>query len=404
MSTSTCKPRIGLALAGGGPLGAFYEIGALCALEDSIEGLDLTQCNSFIGVSAGAVLAANIANDMSSRQLCAAFVQNSAEPPDSLDSKMLLRPAWDEYRLRLSKLPGLLLQAGWQTLVLRRPWIRSLHALGRVIPSGFFSGDAVAARLHDVFSAPGRTDDFRKLKGRLVVVATDLDTGEAIPFGMPGWDHIPISRAVQASGALPGLYPPVQLEGRYFADGALKRTMHASVLLEEGLDLLLCLNPMVPFVSAHARGMGKVPADKVAGSYVHRLVDGGLLWVLSQSVRAMIHSRMQLGFKAYARSYPETDILLFEPEPNDAEVFFSNTLGYSRRRHIAEHAYQATRKQLRQRTSTLQRQLQKHGLRLRSERLQDTERYLLEVQTQGRLARSMSLLDRSLRQLEAQAL
>ena len=35
-------PRIGLALAGGGPIGAIYEIGALCALEDTIDGLDFT--------------------------------------------------------------------------------------------------------------------------------------------------------------------------------------------------------------------------------------------------------------------------------------------------------------------------------------------------------------------------
>ena len=36
-------PRIGLALAGGGPLGAIYEIGALCALDEALAGLDLTQ-------------------------------------------------------------------------------------------------------------------------------------------------------------------------------------------------------------------------------------------------------------------------------------------------------------------------------------------------------------------------
>ena len=33
-------PRIGLALAGGGPLGAIYEIGALCALQDALPGVD----------------------------------------------------------------------------------------------------------------------------------------------------------------------------------------------------------------------------------------------------------------------------------------------------------------------------------------------------------------------------
>jgi predicted acylesterase/phospholipase RssA len=35
-------PRIALALAGGGPLGAIHEIGALCALQESLQGLDLT--------------------------------------------------------------------------------------------------------------------------------------------------------------------------------------------------------------------------------------------------------------------------------------------------------------------------------------------------------------------------
>ena len=38
-------PRIALALAGGGPLGAIYEIGALCALEQSLTGLDLNLNN-----------------------------------------------------------------------------------------------------------------------------------------------------------------------------------------------------------------------------------------------------------------------------------------------------------------------------------------------------------------------
>ena len=35
------KPKIALAMAGGGPLGAMYEIGVLMALDDSLDGLDL---------------------------------------------------------------------------------------------------------------------------------------------------------------------------------------------------------------------------------------------------------------------------------------------------------------------------------------------------------------------------
>ena len=47
----TKPPRIGLALAGGGPLGAIYEIGALCALDEVLDGLDFTQLNGYVGVS-----------------------------------------------------------------------------------------------------------------------------------------------------------------------------------------------------------------------------------------------------------------------------------------------------------------------------------------------------------------
>jgi predicted acylesterase/phospholipase RssA len=86
----------------------------------------------------------------------------------------------------------------------------------------------------------------------LVLVATDLDSGATAPFGQPGWDHVPISQAVAASAALPGLFPPVPIDGRWYVDGALKKTLHARVLLDMGLDLVLCLNPLVPFASPAA--------------------------------------------------------------------------------------------------------------------------------------------------------
>ena len=44
------KSRIGLALAGGGPLGAIYEIGALCALDESLEGLSFTELHHYVEI------------------------------------------------------------------------------------------------------------------------------------------------------------------------------------------------------------------------------------------------------------------------------------------------------------------------------------------------------------------
>ena len=48
--------RFGLALAGGGPLGAFYEIGCLHAIEESLDGFGLTELEMYVGVSSGAMV------------------------------------------------------------------------------------------------------------------------------------------------------------------------------------------------------------------------------------------------------------------------------------------------------------------------------------------------------------
>lgn len=388
-------PRIGLALAGGGPLGAIYEIGALCALEEAIAGLDCTDCESYIGVSAGGFIAAGLVNGLSPRALCAAFIENSAHSPDSFDPAELLQPAWGEYRARLKLLPGLLLRASWAAFVQGRSVLGSFERLGAALPTGFLSGERMAKQMQMLFSRAGRSNDFRQLKKRLVLVATDLDSGEATPFGLPGWDHIPISQAVQASAALPGLFPPVTIEGRHYVDGALKKTLHASVLLQEGLDLLICLNPLVPYESD--------PADSKRSerARIPKLVAGGLPLVLSQTFRSLIHSRLELGFKRYEHTHPDTDILLFEPDHRDAEMFLANTFSYSQRHHLAEHAYQSTREALRQRAAELAPQLARHGLQLNTEVLNDPSLRLLGEPGERRMAASLRGLRRTLRTLEA---
>src|SRR3546814_17354628 len=81
----------------------------------------------------------------------------------------------------------------------------------------------------DLFTRRGRSNDFRELDAKLFVVAVELDSGEPVLLGGEGWDDVPISRAVQASAALPGLYPPVEVRGRNLVDGALRRPMNDSV-------------------------------------------------------------------------------------------------------------------------------------------------------------------------------
>ncbi|KPF50235.1 patatin [beta proteobacterium AAP121] len=377
------RPRIGLALAGGGPLGAIYEIGALCALAEALPGVDFTALDGYVGVSAGSFIAAGLANGLTPRQLCTSFVENEGPATDLIRPGLFFRPAWQEYVQRVLAAPRLAGQAAWDVAVRGRTLLAAAERLGRVLPAGMFSNAALQAQLAQVFSAPGRSNDFRQLQRergrRLVLVATDLDSGEAAPFGLPGWDHVPISQAVAASAALPGLFPPEPINGRWYVDGALKKTLHARVLLDEGLDLLLCLNPLVPF-DARGATSREAPRHRVLGGASERipqLVAGGLPLVLSQTFRSLIHSRLELGMKGYEASHPDTDILLFEPDHADPEMFLANTFGYSQRRVLAEHAYQHTRADLRSRRSQLRTTLAAHGLRMDEAVLDDAQRRLL---------------------------
>lgn len=370
-------PKIALALSGGGPLGAIYEIGALCALQDSLKGIDFTRLQHYVGVSAGGFIAAGLANGISPRELCSSFIENDNEPSETFDPSWLLALAYGEFARRAISLPGLYFSAFWHLTVGHNSFLHALERLGPSLPSGIFSNERIHVELSRLFSRGTRTNDFRQLKTQLTLVATNLDSGEAVPFGRPGWDHVPISKAVQASAALPGLFPPVEIDDSYYVDGALKKTMHASVALDEGMDLLLCLNPLVPFDST-APQVAKVMRRGLSAEHHHipRIVDGGLPAVLSQTFRSIIHSRMALGMKHYALAYPNTDIILIEPDHRDPELYLANTFSYSQRRHLAEHAYQQTRQLLRSHKTGLSEKLWRHGITLHHEALDDPKRHL----------------------------
>jgi len=371
------KPRIALALAGGGPLGAIYEIGALCALEQSLIGLELNRLDHYVGVSAGGFIAAGLANGMTARELCASFIENDPHSSNIFDPAWLMKPASDEFVRRGIMWPGLLAGALWRLTVGRKSWTQVLEHLGAGLPTGVFSNRDIDTQLTSLFSSGRFTNDFRKLKTRLTLVATNLDTGDAAPFGSPGWDHVPISKAVQASSALPGLYPPVEIDDQYYVDGALKKTLHASIAMDQGVDLMLCLNPLVPFDSSAPQNP-KVMQRGLAPERrrIPRIVEGGLPAVLSQTFRSMIHSRMALGMKHYERAYPDTDILLIEPDHRDPEMYLANTFSYRQRRHIAEHAFQQTRQMLRSRKTGLSAKLARHGITLNHAALDDPKAHL----------------------------
>lgn len=391
-SQASSRRPIGLALAGGAAGGAIWEIGALRALDEAIVGLDMNELEVYVGVSAGAFLAACLANGLSTAQMCRAITK--PEPGEHpFVPEMFFQPAVGEIGRRVLRMPGLLAGAFSGYLSRRERRLRdALTVLGRSLPVAIFQNEPIRDYIERIFSIKGRTDDFRQLGRTLRIVATDLESGQAARFGEPGLDHVPISRAVQASAALPGLYPPVEIDGRLFVDGVLLKTMHASAALDQGAELVLCVNPIVP-VDARK---GIQQNELTPGLIVER----GLPAVLAQTMRTLVHSRMHLGVKAYESRYPGADVVLIEPRRDDYESFFSNIFTFTSRRAVCERAYQAVRRDLLSRKDSLEPILAEHGLHLDVAGLEDPERRLWPSIHEPALAVQEATADRVMSDLD----
>ncbi len=359
-------PKIGLAIAGGGPVGAIYELGALRALDESIEGLRLHDIDVYVGVSSGALIAAGLANRISTAELCRIFMGQEYASL-KFDPAHFLRPAYQEYFQRAAKLPSILTDTLSRLIShpMRYSVSQFIGELSKVVPSGIFDNETIADFLEQAFAATGHGNSFDDLQAKLYIVAVDLDSGAAVRFGSETHRDVTISRAVQASAALPGLYPPVEINGRFFVDGALRRTLHASVALDEGVDMMIGINPLVPFDVDAKHQDTQAP--------IQQLIAGGLPLIMSQTFRALIQSRMEASFKKYYRSHPIADLLLVEPDRGDEEIFFTNIFSYASRKALCEHAYQATRQDLYARRHEIGPMLEKRGLSLRLDLLENEE-------------------------------
>ncbi len=359
---SEVRSRIGLACAGGVVEGAFYEIGVVCALEEVVAGLELTHLDIYVGVSAGAVVASCLANGIPPHVIRRS-VLGLEEPDLNLRPETLFTPALGEYVRRGLDIPAAVFRGISRYLV--RPddisLVGALMELGGGLPVGLFDSAPLERYLAHVFSTHGRSNNFAYLPNKLRVLAVDLDTSLLTVFGDEDRAHVPISRAVQASVAMPLLYPPVAIDGRWYIDGVARRTLNASEALEEGADLLFCINPIVPVDLAMA-------GDE--GACVHpSLVELGLPAVLSQTFRTMIHSRMRTGFKNYEYLYPDAELVLIEPELSDHTMFFSNVFSFANRARILDHGYAATKRYLVRNAGRIEPLLKRHGLALRWSKL-----------------------------------
>jgi predicted acylesterase/phospholipase RssA len=388
--------KLGLVCAGGGVTGAIYEIGALAALEDRLENASITDFDVFVGVSAGAYISALLANGVTPSLLFRNATRSAGSRTD-IDDLSLFRLNLSEIGTRLAKAPFTILDSAWDFYKNRHETTLTdlVQSLGQLLPSGVFHNEGLEAWMRDWLTKEGRTNDFRRLTKALRIVAVDLDSGETTAFGCPKSDDVPISNAVAASCAIPGLYRPVRIKGLDYIDGGVRKTAHISLALRERCGLTICVNPLVPvrFHPNDANGHG-------AGSMRRR----GLPTILDQVFRVTLHSRLKYGLGRYRREAPEADVIVFEPKPEDLPRYMRSIMRTSGRIRIAEFAYRSTMATLDADFKRLQKVFARHGLVLRPACARDRSRVRNHAERGSdtlptRLAASLATLEADLERM-----
>jgi predicted acylesterase/phospholipase RssA len=345
------KKKVALVCAGGGITGAVYEIGCLRALDELLD-RSVLDLDLYVGISGGAVVASLTAAGLSPAEM---YDEATSRSGGMLGTTAA--PIYGfgglEFLKRSARAPRILTDAIVSALTAEGRNLSDVAwSVFEMLPPGLLDSSGVQKFLHRLFRSRLRSDSFRGLPRTLLVVAVDIDSGEAVAFGQDGRTDVAVSKAVQASIALPGLYRPVRIGDRDYVDGGVRKTAHINLAIDHGADLVICINPIVPF---HNTSDGPLQG---------RISSRGVTWILDQTMRIMLHGRMELGLQRYAREHPNVDILVLEPTRDDMRMFSYNIMRYSARRIVAEHGYRTTVDHFREHAARYKKLFARHGIRM----------------------------------------
>lgn len=357
--------KTALVLGGGGFTGGVYEIGALRALDLLAVNSTVNNFDVYVGTSAGSFVATMLANGVTPDEMMQVLNERVDSDLEDLDLKKALKPNYLGFLQKAAMLPVRTVE-----LLRRLTQMGDFSAidvgvgLAEALPSGLYSNRGVAEYVKTSLAEAGRANDFRLLEPELYLAATDLDTCERLVFGEPGWDDVPISKAIQCSTALPIVYKPVELKGRQLVDGGIRSTTNVDIAVEKGAKFIVVVNPLVPYVNDFEQ---TIPT--VFGTRVRRVADMGMPAIANQAFRLIAHARLHQAVEQWQEKYKGVDIVLVEPEPNDELMFGTPIMDYSRRLQIARHGFESVTATLAQDYDRYKEIAEKHGLEISQRRL-----------------------------------
>ena len=213
-----------LVLGAGGEAGIAWEVGLLAGLAE--RGTDLTAADLVVGTSAGAGVAARLNSGAS----LAALYETQLAPADGEVGAQFGR--WTAAKFI------------WAVAPARRNPVRARIRLGRMAVR---SRTEPAADRRAAVAARLGTHGWPT--GNLLITAVDADTGEFVTFDSSS--GVDLIDAVGASCAVPGVWPPVTINGRRLMDGGMRSPANAD--LAAGYDRVVVVAPI-------AQGLRPMPS------------------------------------------------------------------------------------------------------------------------------------------------
>jgi NTE family protein len=212
------RPRIGLALSGGGALG-LAQIGVIQWLEENHIPVD-----RMAGTSMGSIIGVMYATGMSPAEM-----QKLAEGID-----------WNE---------ALLPEPKYRQLSYRRKQDRRDYQVEAALgvkhglrgPNGFDPGLSVGLLLDRIAFSESGIASFDELPIPFRCVATDMQSGDRVVLHSGS-----LPRAVRASMAIPGVFTPVEIDGRVLADGGMVENIPVEAVREMDADSVIAVDLQLP--------------------------------------------------------------------------------------------------------------------------------------------------------------
>jgi NTE family protein len=238
------RPRVGLVLSGGGARGAAH-IGVIRALEELQIPID-----AVVGTSMGAVVGGLYASGLSGAQIEAVFAK--------LDWQEMFRD-----------------RAPRRELVYRRKQDDRSYlvdgALGVrdgaevVFPLGLIQGQKIAQVLRAATLQVGSETDFDRLATPFRALATDLETGEPVVLAQGD-----LATVMRASMSAPGVFAPVEIDGRLLVDGGLVDNLPVDLGRSLGVDRLIVVDVSFPLAARAELGSALDVTNQMIGIMIRR--------------------------------------------------------------------------------------------------------------------------------------